>query len=216
MTLVLTWLVSTISLAARKRTVACSNTLSQGLQKIQAAREYDFAPVLALSPIWDKEFLAPSMARSTADAFHIVRCLDHTCKLDDAPQDKRRKVATALLRDKLLAHDFAGPFSLRASRILGTISRFRVAEILPHMKLASRASRPGLTVGFLRILCNGLCMAQRFHTEGEEQMCRIDARTNPTLSLSRTTMFVPCCTICLPLFGRMLRHYQGGVIFFMT
>ena len=27
---------------------------------------------------------------------------------------------------------------------------------LPHMKLVSRASRPGLLVGFLRILCNGL------------------------------------------------------------
>ena len=33
------------------------------------------------------------------------------------------------------------------------------------MKLVSRASRPGLIVGFLRILCNGLCTAQRFHTE---------------------------------------------------
>ena len=41
------------------------------------------------------------------------------------------------------------------------------------MKLVSRAARPGLTVGYLRILCNGLCTAQRFHTEGEEQMCRV-------------------------------------------
>ena len=41
------------------------------------------------------------------------------------------------------------------------------------MKLASRASRPGLPVGFLRILFNGLCTAQRFHVEGEAQMCRI-------------------------------------------
>ena len=40
------------------------------------------------------------------------------------------------------------------------------------MKLASRASRPGPTVGFLRILCNGLCTAQRFHIEGDEQTCR--------------------------------------------
>ena len=41
------------------------------------------------------------------------------------------------------------------------------------MKLVSLASRPGLTVGFLRILCNGLCTARRFHTEGEEQTCRV-------------------------------------------
>ena len=171
--------IHSLSLAAHYRTAACSNTLIQGLQKIQAAREYDFATMFALSSDWEKNFLVPSMARSTADAFNIVLCLDHTCKLGDAPQDKRRNVATALLRDKLLAHDFAGPFSQRASRILGPISRFRVAEILPHMKLASRASRPGLTVGFLRILCNGLCTAHRFNVEGEAQMCQIGCPNEP-------------------------------------
>ena len=36
---------------------------------------------------------------------------------------------------------FAGPISLRASKVLGPISRYRVADILPHMKLVSRASR---------------------------------------------------------------------------
>ena len=69
------------------------------------------------------------------------------------PQDKKQKAATALLRDKLLAQDFAGLVSLRASRILGSISRFRVAEILHRRKLASRASRPGLIVGFLHSFC---------------------------------------------------------------
>ena len=40
--------INSISLAARYRTAACSNTLNQGLEKIQAARAFDFAPVLAL------------------------------------------------------------------------------------------------------------------------------------------------------------------------
>ena len=86
--------ILSISLAVRYRTAACSNTLSQGLEKIQAAREYDFAPVLALSSIWEKEFLTPSRVRSTADAFNIVRCLDHKGKLDESPQDKKQKAAT--------------------------------------------------------------------------------------------------------------------------
>ena len=43
------------------------------------------------------------------------------------------------------------------------------------MKLVSRAARPGLTVGFLRILCNG----QRFHTEGDEQTCRVGCPNEP-------------------------------------
>ena len=54
--------IHSISLAARYRTAACSNTLNQGLEKIQAARAFDFAPILALCPNWEKEILAPSMA----------------------------------------------------------------------------------------------------------------------------------------------------------
>ena len=171
--------IHSISLAARNRTAACSNTLSQGSQKIQAAREYDFAPVLALSSIWEKEFLAPSMAHSTAEAFNIVCCLDRNGKLDDSSQDKKETAATSPHRDELHRQDFAGPISFRASKVLGPISRYRVADILPHMILVSRASRPGLTVGFLRILCNGLCTAQRFHIEGEEQTCRVGCPDEP-------------------------------------
>ena len=63
------------------------------------------------------------------------------------------------------------------------------------MKLASRASRPGLTVGFLRIPCNGLCTAQRFHTEGYAQMCRVGCPDEPD-SLSLITTSVLCCTTC--------------------
>ena len=59
--------------------------------------------------------------------------------------------ATSLLRDELHSQDVAGPISLRASKVLGPISRHRNADMLHHMKLGSRAARPGLTVGFLRI-----------------------------------------------------------------
>ena len=45
------------------------------------------------------------------------------------------------------------------------------AQILPQMCQASRASRSGRAVGILRVLCNGMCTAQRFHMEGEEQRC---------------------------------------------
>ena len=53
------------------------------------------------------------------------------------------------------------------------------------MKIVSRASRPGLTIGFLRILGNELCTAQRFHTEEVATRVVLDARTNLTLSLSQ-------------------------------
>ena len=102
------------------------------------------------------------MSRSTSDAFNIVCRLDHDGKLDEASQDKKQKVATGLFRVKLHSKDVAGPFSSRASKVLGQISRYRVADILPHMKLVSRASRPGLTVGILHILWNRLWTAQDF------------------------------------------------------
>ena len=44
---------------------------------------------------------------------------------------KKQKIATGLLLDKLHKQDFAGPVSSRASRVLGPISRHRVADILP-------------------------------------------------------------------------------------
>ena len=139
--------IHSLSFAVRSGVAACSNTLSQGLQKNQAAREYDFALVLALSPICDKEFVAPSIARSIAEAFKMICCLDRKGKLDDSPQDNKQKAATALLRDALHRQDFAGPISLPVPKVLGPISRFQVVEIVPHMKLASRASRPGRTDG---------------------------------------------------------------------
>ena len=87
--------IHSISLAARYRTAACSNTLNQGLEKIQAARAFDFVPILALSSNWEQEFLAPSMARSTAEAFNIVCCLDRNDTLDEVPQDRSRRLPQA-------------------------------------------------------------------------------------------------------------------------
>ena len=115
--------IHSISLAARFRAAACSISLNQGLEKIQAAQERISAPFFALSLDWEKAFLVPSMARSTADAFDFICRLDHDSKLDEAPQIKKQK---GLLRE-----------------VLGPISRYRVADILLHMKLVSRASRPG-------------------------------------------------------------------------
>ena len=68
---------------------------------------------------------------------------------------------------------------LAATRVSGPISRHRVADNLPHMKSVSRASRPGLLVGFLHILCNGLCTAERFHTEEHHHTCRVGCPNEP-------------------------------------
>ena len=90
-----------------------------------------------------------------------------------------QKIAAGLLRHKLYEQDIAGPNAVRASRILGPISRYQIADILPHMKLASNASRLGLAVGILRVLCNGFFTAQRFHNDEEDHTCHVGCPDRP-------------------------------------
>ena len=81
--------IHSISLAARCRVAACSTTLSRGLEKIITARGHNCTPLFALSPIWEKEFLVPSMAFSTANAFDIVCRLDRNDTLDEVPHTQK-------------------------------------------------------------------------------------------------------------------------------
>ena len=162
--------IHSISLAARYRTAACSNTLKQGLEKIQAARAFDFAP---------RPRTQPDLGKELSSSLHVLwhcGCLQYGMssgrdgKLDEASQDKKQKVATGLRRNKLHTLDFAGPISSRASKILGPISRYRDADILPHMRLASRARLKDFT---LRVMNRGVVL---------------DVRMNPV----RSAFFVRC------------------------
>ena len=119
------------------------------------------------------------MAFNTVNAFDIVRRLDRGNTLGEVTHNKKQKVATGLLLVKLHKQDFAGPLSSGVSRVLGPISRYRVGHILARMKIVSSASRPGFVVGFLRILCGGLCTAPRFHTEEHDHTCRVGCPNYP-------------------------------------
>ena len=171
--------IHTLSLAVGKRTASNSGTFANWLAKIKAAREFDRASIHALGSEWKEKFLSPSMGHNTMEVYEIVCRPDHTGKIDDSPHGKKQKAATALLRDEIRKQDFAKPVASRVSKIFGPVSRFRIEQILPQMCHASLAFRPGLTVGFLRILCNGLCTAQRFHVEGDEKMCRVGCPDEP-------------------------------------
>ena len=60
--------IHSISLAARYRVAACSSTLRRGLEKVNAVRGHNGAPLFALSSAWEHEFPFPSMAFNTANA----------------------------------------------------------------------------------------------------------------------------------------------------
>ena len=96
------------------------------------------------------------------------------------------------------------------------------------MKIVSRASRPGLLVGFLRILCNGLCTAQRFHTAELDHTCRIGCPDEPDslthynecprlftifLSFWRHATILPQRNLLHDLITRVfLRSLQHGIV----
>ena len=145
--------------------------------------------------------MSSSMAHSTVSAFDIVRQLDRGGKLDNAPSNQRQNIATGLLRDRLYSQDFAGPISARASNILGPISRHRVADSLPHMKLASNAFRPGLVLGMLRVLCNGMCTAQRFQSDEQCHTCHVGCLDRPD-SLSHYNECPRLYELLSPLWGQ--------------
>ena len=110
--------IHSISLAARYRVAACSTTLRQGLEKIQTARGQNSAPIFALSSsVWEKEFLAPSMACSTANAFDIVCRLDRAGKLDEAPQNKKQKGATGLILTNYMSRILLGLFPFEVLKL---------------------------------------------------------------------------------------------------
>ena len=155
-----------LSLAARFRTLANSNTLADGLAKISAARQYDGASLFGLTPEWEEKFLQTSMPCCTMEASEYTSHSDHAGRIADSPSDKKQKAATTLLRDAIQKQDFSLPIAARASKIFGPISRHLMAQILPMICNAARASRPGLAVGILCVLCNGMCAAQRIHMAG--------------------------------------------------
>ena len=99
-----------LSLAARYRTAVNSGTLVNGLAKNRAAREYDSAPIYALTSDRKDKFLKTSTAHSTMEAFEYVSQMDHADKIPDSPGDKKQKAATALLGDRIQKRNFAIPF----------------------------------------------------------------------------------------------------------
>ena len=122
--------IHSISPAARHWVEACSSTLRRGLERVSAACGHNCAPLLALSPAWEHEFLFLSIAFNTANAFDIS-LLDRN-DTHDVPQNKKQKAAIGLLLDKLHKLDFAGPLAYRASRVSGPISDAQRNLLLTH------------------------------------------------------------------------------------
>ena len=155
------------------------------------------------------------MTFNTANAFDIICRLDRDDTLDEVPQNKKQKVATGLLLDKLHKQDFAGPLASRASRVSGPISRHRVADILaPHETcFACFSSWVARWLSFASSVM-GSVLHGYFTQQSMITPAVLNAQMNLTLSL--ITMNVPGCTASLSLSGDMLRYCHKEIISYMT
>ena len=193
--------ICSTSLAARHRTAACFNTPNQGFEKIQAPRtHYNFVPVRALSSIWEKDFLALSVSCCTLDAFNIVCRLNPDGKFDEASQDKKQKVATGLLRDKLHTQEFAGPISSRTSNVFGTDQTLSSGgQPASHETCVACF----LVLGPLLVFCASFATAnarfEKLTLRVVNKCVVLDVRMNPIPSPTTTNALFS--TICFFLFG---------------
>ena len=84
----------------------------------------------------------------------------------------------------------------RSNRALGFVNQHRVHLLMKGLCRAANSCKPGLIVFALRVACNGLCTAARFHTVEENLGC--------TLKCSEDLDCLRHCNRCPTLFDHLL------------
>ena len=133
--------IHNISLAVRYRVATRSSTLTDGLAKIQAARNRPVTLHVFFS-VWDGPMLHRSMAHNTMEAHEYVCQLDRSRSVPVHTNSKLQQPKCSVSFEQ--QRDFSQPIASRASQ-------------------GTRATRPGLAVCVVRVMSNGLCVARRFH-----------------------------------------------------
>ena len=101
-----------------------------------------------------------------------------------------------------------------APRVPGPISRYRIADILRHRKLVSRASRPELiAVSYASSVMR--CALHRGFTEDHDYTCRIGFRDELD-SLTRYNECPRLKTTFLYFWRDMLQYCHKEIILYMT
>ena len=141
------------------------------------------------------------LAKITAFPSNEKKGLSRLCSATRSSHDcaPRRDLKTGFF-----ATDFCS-----CHQILGTNQQ------TPHLPLichAARASRPGLAVGILRVLCNGMCTAPTWTAKNKG--AELDALMNRILS--HTTTSALFSTISSLLLGEMLQSNLVEAICFTT
>ena len=75
--------------------------------------------------------------------------------------------AATMLRESGNILDIVSAVCSRSNRALGFVNQHRVHSLMKALCRTANSCKAGLIVGALRVACNGLCTAARFHTAEE-------------------------------------------------
>ena len=183
--------IRSLSIAARYRVAACSTTLSRGLEKISTAKRHNCTPFFAMSLLfWEKEFLVPSMAYCSVNAFDIFSFGPwwHTWR-----NPKGRKLHLACFWTKFINKTLLDFFLvvLRESRDRS------IVIVLLTSNSTRKVSRVLLALGYLLTSfassVTGSVLHRDFTLKDMITPSVLDAQMNLILSL--ITMSFPGCTL---------------------
>ena len=95
--------------------------------------------------------------------------------------DQRRlqSGAPALLRQRGGILDIATAMFSRSNCATGFVNQHRVLSLMEGLCRTANLGKAGMVVGALRIACNGLCTAARFHTVEENRGCLLVCHEGP-------------------------------------
>ena len=194
MALVLTWLVSILSASRPAIELPRYRTRStKDLRRSRLPERLILHLVLHSAPIGKRNFLLPPWLVALQMRLILYVVWTTMANLMRSHRTKSRRLPQAYFVTNYIHRILLDQSPYGPPRFQDRSAVIKLRTSFHHMKLVSRASRPGLTVGFLRILCNGLSTAHRFHTEGDEQTCRVGCPNEPdALSLSLTNAPLLC------------------------
>ena len=86
-------------------------------------------------------------------------------------QPRKQSGAATMLRQSENVLAIAESICSRSNRVLGSVNQHRVHLLMKGLCRAANSCKPGLIVGALRVACNRLCAAARFHTAEENPGC---------------------------------------------
>ena len=86
-------------------------------------------------------------------------------------QKPRESGAAALMRQSGSILDVATALCSRSNTAIGFVSQHRVLSLMEGLCRTANSCKAGLVVGALRIACDGLCTAARFHAAEENPGC---------------------------------------------